>query len=255
MKKLEGKVSIVTGAGAGMGKAIAILFALEGSKVIATDINQARLDALKNEIKEKGGEVTTLVANIAIEEDIENMIKLATTTYGTLDILVNNAGIMDNFQPVGEVDNTMWEKVMKVNLDGPFKAMRSALKIFLAKGNGNIINISSIGGLKGGVAGAAYTASKHGLVGLTKNTGYMYSKSGIRCNAIAPGAVNTSIGETIDMKKVTPLVTDRIMTGMALNPRTGEPSEIAKVALFLASDDASFVNGHIFVVDGGWSVY
>lgn len=255
MKTLDNKVSIVTGAGAGMGKAIATLFAAEGSKVIATDISQPRLGDLKKIISEAGGEVTTLVANMANEEDIERMIKLATDTYGTLDILVNNAGIMDNFEPVGELENSTWERVMKINVEGPLKAMRSAVKLFLTKGKGTIINICSIGGLKGGVAGAAYTTSKHALVGLTKSTGYMYSKSGIRCNGIAPGAVNTSIGETIDMTKITPLVNDRIMTGMALNPRTGEPNEIANASLFLASDAASFMNGHIMVVDGGWSAY
>lgn len=212
------------------------------------------MDELKKIINETGGEVTTLVANMAIEEDIERMIKLATDTYGTLDILVNNAGIMDNFEPVGELENGTWEKVMKINVEGPFKAMRSAVKVFLAKGNGTIINICSIGGLKGGVAGAAYTASKHALVGLTEAAGPdTYSKSGIRCNGIAPGAEGPAFGETIDMTKITPLVNDRIMTGMALNPRTGEPSEIAQAALFLASDDASFMNGHIMVVDGGWS--
>ena len=255
MKKLENKVSIITGAGSGMGKAISLLFAAEGSKVVAADINQSRLDELKTEIKAQGGEVTTVLTNVAKEEEIENMIKVATDTYGTLDILVNNAGIMDNFQPVGEVDNNVWDKVMKINLEGPFKAMRSAIKIFIAQGSGNIINICSIGGLKGGAAGAAYTTSKHGLVGLTKSTGYLYSKSGIRCNGIAPGAVKTNISETIDMTKITPLVNDRIMTGMALNPRTGEPDEVANAALFLASEDSSFVNGHILVVDGGWSVY
>lgn len=238
-----------------MGKAIALLFASEGCKVVATDINSARLEALETALKSIGGDFTTLTANMAIEADIENMIQTAVNTYGGLDILVNNAGIMDNFQPVGEVDNATWERVMKVNVDGPFKAMRSALKIFSAKGKGNIINICSIGGIKGGVAGAAYTTSKHALVGLTKSTGYLYSKSGIRCNGIAPGAVNTSIGETIDMSKITPLVQDRIMTGLALNPRTGEPDEIAQAALFLASEDSSFVNGHILVVDGGWSTY
>lgn len=255
MKKLKDKVSVVTGAGAGMGKAIALLFASEGSKVVATDINQSRLDELKKEINEEGGEVTILKANMATEADIETMIREAVTKYGTLDILVNNAGIMDNFQPVGEVENDTWEKVMKVNVDGPFKAMRSAVKIFLAKGKGNIINICSIGGLKGGVAGAAYTTSKHALVGLTKSTGYLYAKSGIRCNGIAPGAVNTRISETIDMTKVTSLVNDRIMSGMVLNPRTGEPAEIAHAALFLASEESSFVNAQILVVDGGWSAY
>ncbi len=255
MKKLENKVSIITGAGSGIGKAIALLFASEGSKVVAADINQERLDVLKREIEEKGGTVTTVIANVANEDDVENMVKVATDAFGTLDILVNNAGIMDNFAPVAEVDNEMWKKVMKINVDGTFKAMRSALKIFLPKDGGVIVNISSIGGINGARAGAAYTASKHAVIGLTKNTGYMYSKTGIRCNAIAPGAIATNIAETIDFSKVTPLVNDRIMAGMPLNPRTGDPAELAKAALFLASDDSSFVNGEVLVVDGGWNAY
>lgn len=255
MKTLMNQVAVITGAGSGMGKAIAKLFASEGCSVIAADINPERLEELKREITEQKGTITTITANMANEADIENMIDCAVRTYGTLDILVNNAGIMDNFEPVAEVENALWEKVMKINLDGPFKAMRSALKIFLAKGKGNIINISSVGGLKGGAAGAAYTTSKHGIIGLTKNTGYMYSKSGIRCNAIAPGAVNTRISETIDYSKITPLVNDRIMAGMALNPRTGEPAEIAQVALFLASEASGFINAQVLVADGGWSAY
>lgn len=255
MKKLDGKVCIVTGAGSGMGKAIAVLFAEEGAHVVAADINTERLELLKSEIAKNGGSISVVKTNMANEEEIERMISAAVNTFGTLDILVNNAGIMDNFAPVGETDNATWEKVMKVNLDGPFKAMRSAVKIFLEKKQGIIINICSIGGLKGGVAGSAYTTSKHALIGLTRNTGYLYSKSGIRCNAIAPGAVSTNIGETIDMTKITPLVNDRIMSGLVLNPRTGESAEIARVALFLASDDSSFVNGAVIVADGGWTAY
>lgn len=255
MKKLENKVAVITGAGAGMGKAITLLFVNNGCKVIAADINQDRLNTLDAEVKKLGGIITTIKANMANDVDVDAIINLAKTTYGTLNILVNNAGVMDNFQPVGEVDNETWDRVMKVNVDGPYKAMRRAIKIFMENGSGNIINIASIGGLKGGVAGAAYTTSKHALIGLTKNTGHMYAKSGIRCNAIAPGAVATSIGETIDMTKITPMVQDRIMTGMALNPRIGEPNEIATAALFLASDDASFINGAVLVVDGGWSSY
>lgn len=255
MKKLENRVSVVTGAGSGIGHAIALGFANEGSLVMAADINKKRLRLLENEIHKHGGTVRTVVADMASEEDIIAMIELAVDTFGTVDILVNNAGIMDDFSPVGDVPNDMWEKVMKVNLDGPFKAMRMVMPIFLAKGNGVIINIASIGGLTAGKAGAAYTTSKYALIGLTKNTGYLYSKSGIRCNAIAPGAVSTNITETIDFSKVTPLVNERIMKGMDLNPRTGEPAEIASAAIFLASDDASFVNGSVMTVDGGWTAY
>lgn len=255
MKKLAGKTAVVTGAGSGMGKAIAQLFAAEGCNVVAADINQQRLEIVQTEIKASSGEVTTIIADMASEEDIEQMISAAVTAYGSLDILVNNAGIMDHFAPVADLDNTMWEKVMNINVTGPMKAMRSALKIFLAKGSGSIVNIASIGGLYGARAGAAYTASKHALIGLTKNTGFIYAKTGIRCNAIAPGAVATNIGDTIDMSKITPLINERIMTGMVLNAKTGEPVDIAKAALFLASDDASFVNGAVLTADGGWTAY
>jgi len=255
MRKLENKVAIVTGAGSGMGRAIARLFAAEGSNVIATDIDQERLDTLQRDIRKDGGEVTTLISNIGIESDIDNMFDVATSTYGTLDILVNNAGIMDDFSPAGDVDNAAWEKNLAINLTGPFKSMRKAINIFLPKENGVIINIASIGGLSGGKAGAAYITAKHGLVGLTRNTGYLYAKKGIRCNAIAPGAVSTNIMEGIDLSNATPFLNDRIMPGVKLNPRDADPSEIAKIALFLACDDSSFVNGSVIVGDGGWSAY
>lgn len=255
MNKLENKVSIITGAGSGMGKAIALLFAAHGSHVIAADINQSRLDGLIKEIDEAGGKATALIADMTKEEDIENMISHAVSTYGALDILVNNAGIMDNFAAVGNVDNELWGKVMKINVEGPFKAMRSAIKIFLSQGSGTIVNISSLGGLNGGRAGAAYTASKHALIGLSKNTGFMYAKSAIRCNVIAPGAINTAISDTIDFSKMTALANERIMPGMVLNPRVGESTEIANATLFLASDDSSFINGTVLIVDGGWSAY
>lgn len=255
MKRLENKVAIVTGAGSGIGKAIALKFIHEGCKVLAGDIYKERLLALLEEAGKSAGHLSTIVADMSKEKDIEQLIDKAVRDYGTLDILVNNAGIMDNFEPVGELDDDTMDRVMHVNFNGPLRAIRKVIPIFLEKGSGNIINICSIGGLKGGVAGAAYTASKFALVGLTKNTGYMYSKSGIRCNGIAPGATETNIGDTIDMTKVTPLVNDRIMAGMVLNPRTGKPDEIANAALFLASDEASFVNGHILVVDGGWTAY
>lgn len=255
MKRLQDKVALVTGAAAGLGKAIAELYANEGAKVVAADISEAGLKAVADEIIRSGGTIITVVADMAKAADIENMIAMAVKEYGTIDILVNNAGIMDDFSPAGTVKDEMWAKVMEINLTGPFKAMRSALSIMLAKGSGIIINIASIGGLQGARAGAAYTASKHALIGLTKNTGYLYAKSGIRCNAIAPGAMETNIAATIDLKNLHPLVNERIMPGMVLNPRSSKPVEMAEVALFLASEASGFVNGAVITADGGWTAY
>lgn len=255
--KLEDKVAIITGAGSGLGKAIAKLFAANGAKVLATDVNLEKLSEVAKEITAAGDTVKTIYADMANGTDIDAMVQTAVDNFGTVDILVNNAGVMDDFSPVADVTDAIWERVMKINLEGPFKAMRSVLKVMIPKQAGVIINISSIGGLYGARAGAAYTASKHALIGLTKNTGYMYAKLGIRCNAIAPGAMDTNISETIDFQHLPALelVNERIMPGMALNPRNSDPIEVAQVALFLASDDASFVNGATITADGGWTAY
>lgn len=255
MKRLENKTAIVTGAASGLGRAIALLFASEGAKVVAADINEKALASLKEEITAKNGITTAVIANMAKADDIENMIAKAVAVYGTVDILVNNAGIMDDFSPVADVNDQMWERVMNINLNGPFRAMRGVLKIMLEKKQGVIVNIASIGGLQGARAGAAYTASKHAIVGLTRNTGYLYAKSGIRCNAIAPGAMDTHIGATIDFTKISALANERIMPGMVLNPRTANPAEVANLALFLASDEAGFINGTVVTADGGWTAY
>jgi NAD(P)-dependent dehydrogenase (short-subunit alcohol dehydrogenase family) len=251
--KLRNKVAIVTGASSGMGRAIASLFAQEGAMVIAADINEEALKVIVAEIQASGGIASPVVANVSKEQDVQNMVESAVRLFGTLDILVNNAGIMDNFVPAAELTDELWERVFAVNATGPMRAIRKALPIFMNKSSGIIINIASAGGLLGSRAGAAYTASKHAVVGLTKNVGFQYAKLGIRCNAIAPGAVNTNIGKTIyDPSK---FGMERAMAGISLNPRVGEPEEIAKVALFLACDDSSFVNGTVITADAGWTAY
>ena len=251
--KLQNKVALITGAGSGMGQAIATLFAKEGAKVLISDINLESLNKVAHAISVDGGTAKTVIADVAKEQDIQNMIDLAVSTFGTLDILVNNAGIMDNFVPAAEVTDELWEKVFAVNSTGPLRAIRKALPIFVKKGSGVIINIASVGGLMGSRAGVSYTASKHAVVGLTKNVGYQYAKLGVRCNAIAPGGVNTNIGSTINNPSKFGM--ERAMAGSNLNPRVGEPEEIAKIALFLASDDSSLINGAIINADSGWTAY
>lgn len=249
--KLEGKVAIVTGAASGMGRAIAQLFAKEGAKVVVADLNKEGAEKVVQEITISGGFATALEVNVAKLIDVENMIDKAVQEYGTLDILVNNAGIMDGFEPVADITEEKWDLIFDVNTKGVMRAMRKAIPIFLERGKGNIINIASTGGLNGAHAGAAYGASKHAVVGLTKNTGFMYAKEGIRCNAIAPGAVNTNISTS--MTNVNQFGLSRAGLAHAVTPRAGEPEEIAQAALFLASDEASFVNGVVLVVDGGWT--
>ena len=249
---LQNRTAVVTGAGSGMGKAIALLFAKEGANVIVSDINAERVQEVVNEITGKGGAALGLVTNMAREEDVKKMMEAAMDNYNSIDILVNNAGVMDDFTPVADVTDELWNHVLGVNLNGPFFSCRLAVQQMLKQGSGVIVNVSSIGGLHGARAGAAYTASKHGLIGLTRNIGYMYGTKNIRCNAIAPGGVNTNIMEGSHPNA---FGMERMSAGIANNIRTAEPLEIAELALFLASDKSSNINGTVVVADGGWTAY
>ncbi len=249
--KLQGKVAVVTGAASGMGKAIAELYAREGAKVIVADLNLEGAEAVVKEITDNNGVAKAVQVNVAKQEDIDNMIDTAVREYGTLDILVNNAGIMDGFEPVGEISDERWDMIFDVNTKGVMRAMRKAIPLFLEKGKGVIINTASTGGFNGAHAGATYGASKHAVIGLTKNTGYMYAQKGIRCNAIAPGAVETNISAS--MKNISPFGMERTKPVQGVIPRIGQPEEIAQVALFLASDESSFINGAVITADGGWT--
>lgn len=251
--KLQDKVAVVTGAGSGMGKEIATLYGKAGAKVVVSDINEASANSTVEEIKANGGEAIAVVANVAKEEDIQNLIDTTVSKYGTVDILVNNAGIMDNFEAAGDIEDDKWERIFAVNTTSVMRATRKVMPIFLEKQQGVIVNVASAGGLYGARAGATYTASKHAVVGFTKNTGFMYAPQGIRCNAIAPGGVETNIGSS--MTNINTFGIGRTQAGLALNPRTGKAEEIAKVALFLASDESSFVNGTVITADAGWTAY
>ena len=252
MKQLENKVVVITGAGSGMGKAMALLFAKEGAKVIVSDLKPERVNAVVKEIHQAGGEASGATTDVSKESDVKEMIDTAVKSYGGIDILVNNAGVMDDFTPAADVTNELWRRVMGVNVDGVMFACRLAIPIMMQKGSGVIVNVSSIGGLYGSRAGAAYTASKHAVMGLTKNIGYMYGTKGIRCNAIAPGGVQTAIMENAHPNA---FGYERMSAGAANNLRVAQPEEIAELALFLVSDKSSFVNGATVVADGGWTAY
>lgn len=249
--KLDGKVAVVTGSASGIGKAIATLFAKEGASVIISDLNETGAQDVVKEIESNGGKATAVVANVTKQADIDRMIDTAIETYGSFDILVNNAGIMDNMMPASEVTDELWDRVFAINTTSMMRSTRKALSIFLKQEQGVIINMASAAGLYGSRAGAAYTAAKHAVVGLTKNVGFQYANKGIRCNAIAPGGVNTTIaaGEPNEFGM------ERVMSGATNNPRSGEPEEVANVALFLASDDSGFINGEVIKADAGWMAY
>lgn len=250
---LQDRVSIVTGAGSGMGKEIAKIFAEEGSKVVVADINLETAEETLKEIEAEGGQGIAIKVDVSKEEDIQTMFKETEEKLGSLDILVNNAGIMDNFVPAEIITDDLWEKVFAVNITSVMRTTRLAIPIFKEKGKGAIINITSVGGLYGSRAGGTYTASKHAVSGFTRNVGFQYAPLGIRCNAIAPGSIETNIGASIIQPDE--FGSSRAMAGVSLNPRNGNPREVAEVALFLASDKASFISGEIIKVDGGWTAY
>jgi NAD(P)-dependent dehydrogenase (short-subunit alcohol dehydrogenase family) len=252
MKKLENTCALVTGAASGIGKAIALLFAQEGAKVVVADQDAVAAEAVAHQIRHQGGHALGLACDVSDQQQVERLLEATLHEFGSLDVLVNNAGIMDNFMPLDKVTDVLWEKIMAVNVKGPFFTCRLAIVQMLKQGKGSIINIASVGGVAGARAGLAYTTSKHALVGMSKNIGFMYAQKGIRCNAIAPGGVTTHIMDDAEPDQEGAALCS---SGAGSMPRMGEANEIAKVALFLASDDASFVNGETLVADGGWLAY
>ena len=249
--RFEGKSVVVTGASSGMGYKIALDYAAEGATVIAVARRKERLEQLAAEARELPGKILVYTGDISSKEVNEGMIDFAVENCGKIDVLVNNAGIMDEFKPIAEVEDEQWERIMAVNLTGPMYAMRKAVQVFLEQGGGgNIINVASLGAFRS-CAGAVYTASKAAVVSLSKNTAYMYMPQGIRCNVIAPGGIQTEISTSMGMPNMAGY--GRVKNVLATAPAPGTAEQIANAALFLASDDSSYVNGDVLIVDGGWN--
>lgn len=249
--KLSGKSIVVTGASSGMGKAIVERFAKEGANIIAVARRKERLDALAEALKDEPGKVIPFVGDISKEETNINAIDAAVKHFGRLDILINNAGVMDDMSPIGDVKDETIERVFSVNLYAPIYAMRKAVQVFLEQGDGgNIVNVASLGGLKT-VAGAVYNASKAAVISLTKNTAFMYMDEGIRCNAIAPGGIKSGIATSMGVPN--PKGYGRVKKVLESAPAPGETEQIASAALFLASDESSYISGDVLMVDGGWA--
>ncbi|MGW7751099.1 SDR family NAD(P)-dependent oxidoreductase [Streptomyces violaceusniger] len=247
---LQDRGVIVTGAGSGIGRATALRFAAEGAKVLVADLDRDGAEQVVTAIGAAGGVARAVVGDLGEQRVVDEVVATAVQEFGGLDVLVNNAGIMDRFSAVADTDDTEWNRVLRVNLTAPFMLTRAALPHMLAAGRGAIVFTASEASLRGSTAGAAYTAAKHGVVGLVKSLAVMYRDQGIRANAIAPGGTATAIRVDARPGEHGPAV---IGAHVATAGRIATAEEQAAAILFLASEAASNVNGVILPVDNGWS--
>ncbi|KQL46821.1 short-chain dehydrogenase [Brevibacillus choshinensis] len=249
MNRLQNKVAIITGAGSGMGREEALLFASEGAKVVVTDIQEEKVHQVVAEIKENGGEAIGLYHNVTSEENWVKVVEEAVETFGKVDVLVNNAGIPSQSMPLHEFTLEAWNRTMDINLNGTFLGMKHVLPVMLENKGGSIVNISSIAGLTGGSGASAYTASKGAVRMLTKGTAIQYAKQNIRCNSVHPGFIETPM--TTDMFANDEMT--KWFHSLTPLPRLGKARDVAEGVLFLASDASSFITGIELPVDGGYS--
>jgi len=249
--RLENQVAIITGGASGIGKAMAQRFGKEGAKLVLADINEDALGSVVAEITEAGGTAVAYAGNLADPEIAKGLIEKAVSEYGQLNILCNNAGVLDKLTPVADLTDEMWDLVMGVNAKAPMMTCRSALPIMIEQGGGIILNTASVAASSPGCGGAAYTASKHAILGLTKSIAWFYGDKGIRCNAMSPGAIMTPMA----MGKAHPSGMEKMAPYLPIIGRYADPAEVANAALFLVSEEASYLNGSNLTVDGGWTLF
>jgi len=249
MGRLEGKSVIITGAGSGIGRAATLLFAKEGAKLIAVDRTEAVKEVV-SEVKKAGGTAEALTADAGSEKDVIAFIDRALKDYGKLDAIWANAGVSGGLVPLAEQTVEHWQDVLRVNLIGPFLAIKHSIPHMTRQGFGSIICTASVAGLKAGASGHPYGASKAGVISLVQTTAYSLSGTGVRINAVCPGLIETGMTKPIFDRAKERGTSDKIGQ---LNPlkRPGQPHELAAMGLFLASDEASYVNGQAIPVDGG----
>lgn len=245
MERLKNKVAIVTGGASGMGKSESTRFASEGAKVVVADLNLEGAEEVVKEIKDNGNQALAVKVNVADTADINNMVKQTLDAFGQIDIVVNNAGIFDKYANSLDTSEELWDKIFDTNLKGMFKICNAVLPDMIERGDGTVINIASIAGLVAQKGGAAYTAAKHGVIGYTKHLAAVYSSKGIKVNAIAPGTIQTPITEELNKTRTADSIPMK---------RFGNDYEVADLAVFLASDEANFMNGAIIPIDGGFTI-
>lgn len=249
--RLTGRKAIVTGAGSGMGRAIAQRFAAEGASVVALDLNVESAQETVDAITSRGGTAHAFAVDVSDGAFVKTAIDDSIRALGGVDTLVNNAGILDGYAPLLDTSEELWDRILGVDLKSLFLVTRAVLPSMLEVGNGTVVNMASIAGFVARGGGAAYTSAKHGAIGFTKQLSADYGRAGIRANVICPGAVETGMTRQL-LADGDAAVIESINAVPA--GRHAQPEEIANLALFLASDESAFVHGAAYVIDGGWTI-